>query len=95
MQQGEYTNSQLNGWFKFMREGSQNLIEANALFKESKYKFTKANTALNKQKQKLYNKQDVNVWGTNPADINEAQRSMHDPSKAFKFILPTVFKSYP
>jgi len=40
----------------------------------------------------LFKKQDVNVWGTNPADMYEAKLVQSDPAKAYKYILPITSK---
>ena len=83
-------NHSLNEWFKFQREGSLGLMEANSLIKESKFKFQQRHSALMKQKEKLYKTQDVNQWGTNPADLYDAKQVLHDPVKAYQYILPIV-----
>jgi len=41
-----------------------------------------------KQKEKLFQKQDVLSWRVNTEDQIEAERVKRDPAQAFKFILP-------
>ena len=90
LQSGELLNNQLNSWFKYHREESVALREAQSLQEESKNKFDARYQQLLKQKEKLFQKQDVLAWRVNTEVQIEAERSKKDPSKAFQFILPDV-----
>jgi hypothetical protein len=46
-----------------------------------------------KQKEKLFQKQDILAWKVGTEDQIEAERIKRDPSKAYKFILPEVTMS--
>ena len=43
-----------------------------------------------KQKEKLFQKQDVLQWRVNTEDQIEAERVKKDPKEAYKYILPDV-----
>lgn len=45
-----------------------------------------------KQKEKLFQKQDILQWRVNTEDQIEAERVKRDPSKAFQYILPDTTK---
>jgi hypothetical protein len=92
LQSGELLNNQLNSWFKYHREESIALREAQSLQEESRMKFDTRYQQLLKQKEKLFQKQDILMWRVNTEDQIAAEQVKRDPAKAFQYILPDTTK---
>ena len=61
-------NNQLNSWFKYHREEATALRESQSLQHESRRKFDTRYKELMKQKEKLFQKQDIIAWRVNTED---------------------------
>jgi hypothetical protein len=68
LQSGEVLNNQLSSWFKFHREESVSLREACSLQAISRRKYEQRFKELMKQKEKLFQKQDIIAWRVNTED---------------------------
>jgi hypothetical protein len=62
------------------------------LQEESRIKFETRYQQLLKQKEKLYQKQDILAWRVNAEDQIAAESVKRDPAKAFQYILPDTTK---
>ena len=88
----ELMNQNLAAWFKYLRQEAKSYEECQWLRDESLRRYNEQRINLNKRKERLFRRKDVNEWGVPSDQLRAAMDTLTDAEAAFIYMLPNPTK---